>query len=96
MTSPLTLLHSERPKLYTILAFLSAIGLKDNFQYRYPHSNAPFSTFSPFKEHYFASKVIALSDLNKTQPMRSEVLYDVEFQKYIKEYTVSNFLSYPT
>ena len=23
----LTLLHSERPKLYTILAFLSAIGL---------------------------------------------------------------------
>ena len=25
---PLTLLHSERPKLYTILAFLSAIGLK--------------------------------------------------------------------
>ena len=27
----LTLLHSERPKLHTILAFLSAIGLKDNF-----------------------------------------------------------------
>ena len=26
----LTLLHSERPKLYTILAFLSAIGLKKN------------------------------------------------------------------
>ena len=25
----LTLQHSERPKLYTILAFLSAIGLKD-------------------------------------------------------------------
>ena len=25
----LTLLHSERPKLYTILAFLSAIGLKE-------------------------------------------------------------------
>ena len=24
----LTLLHSERPKLYAILAFLSAIGLK--------------------------------------------------------------------
>ena len=24
----LTLLHSERPKLHTILAFLSAIGLK--------------------------------------------------------------------
>ena len=23
----LTLLHSERPKLYTILAFLSAVGL---------------------------------------------------------------------
>ena len=27
----LTLLHSERPKLYTILAFLSAVGLKNNF-----------------------------------------------------------------
>ena len=27
----LTLLHSERPKLYTILAFLSAIGLKCEF-----------------------------------------------------------------
>ena len=26
--SALTLLHSDRPKLYTILAFLSAIGLK--------------------------------------------------------------------
>ena len=26
---PLTLLHSERPKLYTILAFLSAKGLKE-------------------------------------------------------------------
>ena len=26
-TAPLTLLHSERPKLYAILAFLSAIGL---------------------------------------------------------------------
>ena len=25
----LTLLHSERPKLYTILAFLSAVELKD-------------------------------------------------------------------
>ena len=27
----LTLLHSERPKLYTILAFLSAIGLKADY-----------------------------------------------------------------
>ena len=26
LTKELTLLHSERPKLYTILAFLSAIG----------------------------------------------------------------------
>ena len=25
----LTLLHSERPKLYTILAFLSAVGLNN-------------------------------------------------------------------
>ena len=29
---PLTLLHSERPKLHTILAFLSAVGLRvDSF-----------------------------------------------------------------
>ena len=28
--SGLTLLHSERPKLYTILAYLSAIGLKSD------------------------------------------------------------------
>ena len=28
----LTLLHSERPKLYTILVFLSAIGFKLIFQ----------------------------------------------------------------
>ena len=27
----LTLLHSETPKLYTILAFLSAIGLKEYY-----------------------------------------------------------------
>ena len=27
-STELTLLHSEKPKLYTILAFLSAIGLK--------------------------------------------------------------------
>ena len=30
MLFPLTLLHSERPKLYTILAFLSAVGLTYN------------------------------------------------------------------
>ena len=29
---PLTLLHSERPKLYTILAFLSAIELRIIYQ----------------------------------------------------------------
>ena len=29
----LTLLHSERPKLYTILAFLSAIELKERTIY---------------------------------------------------------------
>ena len=27
----LNLLHSERPKLYTILAFLSAVGLNQSF-----------------------------------------------------------------
>ena len=29
----LTLLHSERPKLYAILAFLSAIGLTKSFSH---------------------------------------------------------------
>ena len=34
--TPLTLLHSDRPKLYTILAFLSAVGLRGNsFLYEY-------------------------------------------------------------
>ena len=28
----LTLLHSERPKLYAILAFLSAIGLREGLK----------------------------------------------------------------
>ena len=28
----LTLLHSERPKLHTVLAFLSAVGLKNVFK----------------------------------------------------------------
>ena len=31
--SPLTLLHSERPKFYAISAFLSAIGLKTGVVY---------------------------------------------------------------
>ena len=30
----LTLLHSERPKLYAILAFLNAVGLKTEFDSR--------------------------------------------------------------
>ena len=29
----LTLLHSEKPKLYTILAFLSVIGLKKRYPF---------------------------------------------------------------
>ena len=32
-TLSLTLLHSKRPKLYTILAFLSAIGLNSVISY---------------------------------------------------------------
>ena len=31
LVTHLTLLHSERPKLHTILAFLSAVGLNMNF-----------------------------------------------------------------
>ena len=30
----LTLLHSEKPKLYTVLAFLSAVGLRKAFNFR--------------------------------------------------------------
>ena len=30
----LTLLHSERPKLHRVLAFLSAIGLKENICFK--------------------------------------------------------------
>ena len=36
----LTLLHSERPKLYTILAFLSAIGLRSGTHFRTYVNNA--------------------------------------------------------
>ena len=43
----LTLLHSERPKLYTILAFLSAIGLKVTSLTAYVKVSKNF-TFSAF------------------------------------------------
>ena len=48
----LTLLHSERPKFYTILAFLSAVGLKQcmvgqmNFSMGYGYSSMLFAIFS--------------------------------------------------
>ena len=32
-TIELTLLHSERPKLYTVLAFLSTVGLKRKYYF---------------------------------------------------------------
>ena len=43
MEHPLTLLHSERPKLYPILAFLSAIGLNKRLSHLrrvFTHSKA--------------------------------------------------------
>ena len=36
MNSRLTLLHSEQPKLYRVLAVLSAIGLIISLSYVYP------------------------------------------------------------
>ena len=41
--SPLTLLHSERPKLHTILAFLTAIGL--NLKVQKQTANFPSANF---------------------------------------------------
>ena len=43
----LTLLHSERPKLYTILAFLSAIGLK-RLDTHLKGTALPYSFIQPF------------------------------------------------
>ena len=44
----LTLLHSERPKLYTILAFLSAIGLNNStVTHRCPIENSVHSVVNP-------------------------------------------------
>ena len=42
-TRNLTLLHSERPKLYTILAFLSAIGIRFATQILYVSKNVPLA-----------------------------------------------------
>ena len=41
----LTLLHSEKPNLCTILAFLSAVGLNRNKDFNYPRdiTNLTFS-----------------------------------------------------
>ena len=51
-TTSLTLFHSERPKLYAILAFLSAIGL-----------NAYDSVFISFKVKSFSIRVNLLVEL---------------------------------
>ena len=52
----LTLLHSERPKLYTILAFLSAIGLNDNLVlYKYLSWLQGVDRKVHNKDHFLAS-----------------------------------------
>ena len=45
----LTLVHSERPKLYTILAFLTAIGLKGckNLMHMHKHTQINLNTTHP-------------------------------------------------
>ena len=52
LCSSLTLLHSERPKLYTILAFLSAIGLREDLilsgSSSYMEPSTKFPKLSPF------------------------------------------------
>ena len=50
----LTLLHSERPTLYTILAFLSAKGLKDNK-----------CVFKGHKDHIFLHYFLSFFKLSK-------------------------------
>ena len=47
LESVLTLLHSERPKLYAILAFPSAIGLMRS-KYKFPYLNLPRLIMSLF------------------------------------------------
>ena len=54
----LTLLHSERPKLYTILAFLSAIGLnKDSIMKGFLH---PGTEIRSYKSCFLSIKMVEL------------------------------------
>ena len=55
----LTLLHSERPKLYTILAFLSAIGLR-----QHPAKTSSFKNFVPACSACRIRMGVGLSDDN--------------------------------
>ena len=49
LTGVLTLLHSERPKLYAILAFLSAIGLNFRLHGMLIHSPTDSAVFNEQK-----------------------------------------------
>ena len=73
-------MHSERPKLYTILAFLSAIGLKqgsrfsvdvkvNRYTFKEINSAILWNTFLPFhKGHFF--REIFFSLLEQILPIR--------------------------
>ena len=49
----LTLLHSERPKLYAILAFLSAIGKEGVFDDNFSYLSLKPYVLTPHLNHFF-------------------------------------------
>ena len=68
--SYLTLLHSERPKLYTILTFLSAIGLKMKPFTECQFNNSDSCSFGP---PYLKMKLVTALGREKVQVTKYEV-----------------------
>ena len=66
----LTLLHSERPKLFTVLAFLSAIGLSRQCKKNMclEHNLTSSSIYSQSKEKKKKNIQLALIECHSDQP----------------------------
>ena len=81
MTEPLTLLHSERPKLFAILAFLSAIGLDSRGNtgcvlYSREYMSLKLYQYGSFFNHNTVSSLYNGTHYN------SKILYNVIFDRH--------------
>ena len=65
---PLTLMYSERPKLYTILAFLSAIGLR-------VHSSSKKFCSQRCKEEFIQVNITIFSEKRQESTYKSRGAY---------------------